>query len=322
MLTGTTAVGVPVEGAITIIDADGKTLGAQSNTSGAYAVNLGGRPGPYLIRVEPNDSSLPALYSYATSPGVTNITPFTTLGLFLAYKADLADSFRNWAIIHSNWERADFEQARAKINANFATALQNAGVNPLVYDFFTAPFKADQTGIDAFLDDYNVSIDYNAKTYDITDSSGQSVDFNESIDTASYYIGARFLPDDTAEWKLTWTPTFDGQPDTAVISYPGNNIPWSEERFNEIFWKKLAEIPTLVTTCKDSPSISCNISVQVTQLDTSYDVIGNGEIGTIVSGGGTYNWKMSGWHKLDGQPRQNIDKSFAWSFSWRWERIS
>ncbi len=321
-LTGTVAVGLPVKGAITIIDTDGKTLDAQSNTNGTYTANLGGRPGPYLIRVEPDDNNFPVLYSYATSSGVANITPFTTLALFLAYQSDFADSFDSWATIHAGWKRADFEQARSTINANFSTELQNAGVNPVAYDFFTVPFEANQTGIDAFLDNYSVSFDYGAGTYNITDNSGQPVIFNENIDTANYYIGASFLPEDAANWKLTWTPQFDGQQGTPIVSYPGNNIPWSEERFNEIFWENLASIPSQVTICKESPTVSCNISVQVTQLDTNYDVIGNGEIGTIVTGGGTYNWNMSGWYQPDGQPRQTIEKSTSWSFSWSWERIS
>ncbi len=323
ILTGTVAVGLPVKGAIIIIDTDGKTLNTQSNTNGTYSVNLDGRPGPYLIRVEPDDSNLPALYSYATGSGVTNITPFTTLALFLAYQGDFADSFNDWAAIHSNWSRIDLEQAHAKINANFATDLQNAGVDPVVYDFFTVPFEANQTGIDAFLDGYTVAFDYNAKAYDITDSSGQPVAFNENISTANYYIGARFLPEDATNWKLTWTPEFNGQPGATMVSYhSGNNIPWSEERFNEVFWTTLTETPSQTPICREGPNTSCNIDIRVTRLNTNYDVIGNGEIGTIVRGSGTYNWNMNGWYQQNGQPRQNINISTSHSFSWNWERIS
>ena len=321
-LIGTAAVGMPVKGDIFVIGTDGKTLNTQSNINGKYSVNLGGQPGPYLVRVEPDDNSLPALYSYATSSGVTNITPFTTLALFLAYPNDFPNSFNNWATLHSNWNPTNLKQARAKINANFATQLQNSGVDPIVYDFFTVPFEANQTGIDAFLDNYNVSFDYDAKTYNITNSSGQPVAFNEHINTAHYYIGARFLPENTAKWKLTWIPEFDGQQGTAIVSYPGNNVPWSEEQFNAIFWDKLVETPSQVTRCNENSNIECNISVLVTHLDTHYDVIGNGGVGTIVRGNGTYNWNMNGWYQQDGQSRQNIDKSTAWFFSWSWERIS
>jgi len=321
-LTGTVAVGKPVKGDVIIIDADGEKLDTQSDTTGTYAVNLGGRPGPYLIRFEPDDSTFPALYSYATNAGVTNITPFTTLALFLAYEGDFADSFDDWAEIHANWKLTALEQARAKINANFVTELQNSGADPVVYDFFTVPFKADQTGIDAFLDNYNVSFDYGANDYTITDTSGQPVPFNENIDTTNYYIGARFIPEDAANWKLTWTPVIDGQQGRTVVSYPGNNIPWSEERFNEIFWDKLASTPTQITMCEESPNVSCEFRVQVTKLNTSYDVIGNGEIGTIVKGSGTHNWNMRGWFQPNGQQRINIDKSVSWSFSWSWERIN
>ena len=225
MLTGTVAIGLPIKGDIAIIDTNGKTLNTQSDADGTYAVNLGGKPGPYLIRVKPDNSRLPTLYSYATSSGVANITPFTTLALFLTYQGELADSFTGWATMHANWSRTDLEKSHAKINANFATELQNFGANPLLYDFFTVPFEANQTGIDAFLDGYNISFDHSAKKYGITDSSGQPVAFNENIDTTDYYIGARFLPDDTADWKLTWTPEFNGQQGKTIVSYPGTKQP-------------------------------------------------------------------------------------------------
>jgi len=322
MLTGTVAVGLPVKGDVIIIDTDGNTLNTQSDKNGTYVISLDGRPGPYLIRVEPDDSNFPTLYSYATDSGVTNITPFTTLALFLAYEGDFADSFNDWATIHSNWSRIDLEQAHAKINANFSTELQNSGVDPVVYDFFTVPFEANQTGIDAFFDSYNVSFDYNARTYDITDSSGQPVAFNENIDTTDYYIGARFIPEDASNWELTWTPEFNGQQGATMVSYhSGNNIPWSKERFNEIFWETLATTPSQTIICNENPNIFCNIDTRVTQLNTHYDVIGNGEIGTIIKGSGIYHSTMNGWFQQNGQSRQNINQSASHSFSWNWERI-
>jgi len=322
-LSGTVAVGAPVAGTITIIDAKGNTLSVESDANGTYSVNLGGQLGPYLIRVEPNDSSLPVMYSYATGSGVANITPFTMLALYLAYRTDLQTAFDNWAS-NSTWKRADLEQALAKVNANFETGLLNAGVDPKVYDFFTEPFNADQTGIDAFLENYNVSIDFNNNSYEITDSSSQPVVFNENIDTAGYYIGAWFVPEGTAQWQFTYTYNINGTESTITypVLYSSDDIPWNKDRFNETFWKNLADNESQTYTCEDSPNVQCNIVWEVTRLESNYEVIGNGEVGTIVQADASYSWSMTGYIQYTGQPRQDINYSYSWTFSWSWERVS
>jgi hypothetical protein len=322
-LSGTVAMGAPVEGTITIVDADGNTFSAQSDANGDYTVNLEGRSGPYLIRVEPNDSNLPIMYSYATSSGIANITPFTTLALFLAHKMDLEDAFIDWTTTASGWKRAQLEQALAKINANFSTGIQNAGADPTIYDFFTVPFDANQTGMDAFLENYNVSVDFGSLTYDISDSSGQAVAFNENIDTTGYYIGAAFIPDDAALWTFTLTYIIDDQENT--VTYPNvssNSIPWSEERFNEIFWNGLAGSNAQTFNCDDYENVDCSITWQVTKLEAKYNVEGNGEIGTEVTGEASYNWSMTGYIEYPDQPRQDIDESHTWTYSWKWKRTS
>jgi hypothetical protein len=295
-----------------------------SNANGAYSVNLEGRRGPYLIRIVPDDASLPIMYSYATGSGVANITPFTTLALFLAYRINLEAAFSAWTTTVSNWSRADLEQALAKINANFETDLLNAGVDPTLYDFFTASFNADQTGIDAFLENYNVSIDFNNNSYDITDSSSQPVTFDENIDTTGYYIGAWFVPEGTAQWQLTYTYNINGVESTLTypILYSGNDIPWNQDRFNETFWNNLANYESQTITCDESPNVQCNITYEVTRLESNYEVIGNGEVGTVVTASAAYSWSMNGYIQYTGQPRQDIDYSYSWSFSWSWERMS
>jgi len=320
-LSGTVAVGAPAVGTVTVIDADGNTQSSQSDASGNYTINLADMSGPYLIRAVPADSALPEMYSFATGAGIANVTPFTQLALFLAYRTSLQTAFDSWSTLSANWKRADLEDALAQINANFHDALLNAGVDPNTYDFFTTPFAADHSGIDAFLDGYSVSVDSSGNTYEITDTSGQAVTFDENVDTTDYYIGASFIPDNSALWSYTITTISDGRESTSTQDgWPGYLIPWNLERFNEYYWSALSAIPKEVSTCENNPQANCSISFEVTQLESSYDVIGNGEIGTRVTATGAYSWRISGWYQYSVLPRQDIDETHSWSYTWVWER--
>ena len=324
-LSGTVAVGAPVEATLTIIDREGDTLVVDSDAAGRYSINLEARPGPYLIRIEPKDSSLPVMYSYASGAGVANATPFTTLALVLAYQSSLTAAFSDWKIQADNWQRADLERALAMINANFNDELQAiAAVDPRRFDFFTTEFVADSSGIDAFLDAFTPEVDPATTTYLIRDSSGQRVAFDESVDTTGYYIGAGFVPADTALWELTWTMNTNGQgtPITLPVWLPNDEIPWRREQFDELYWDQLSQLgSSTVTDCSDDPRVSCNVVVTVSRLESDYDITGNGEVGTLITASVGYDWRISGWVKSGGI-QQAIDQSYNWALSWRWERKS
>ena len=324
-LSGTVAVGAPVEATLTIIDREGDTLVVDSDAEGRYSINLEARPGPYLIRIEPKDSSLPVMYSYASGAGVANATPFTTLALVLAYQSSLTAAFSDWKIQADNWQRADLERALAMINANFDSELQAiAAVDPRRFDFFTTEFVADSSGIDAFLDAFTPEVDPATTAYSIRDSSGQRVAFDESVDTTGYYIGAGFVPADTALWELTWTMNTNGQgtPITLPVWLPNDEIPWRREQFDELYWDQLSQLgSSTVTDCSDDPSVSCNIVVTVSRLESNYDITGNGEVGTLITASVGYDWRISGWVKSGGI-QQAIDQSYNWALSWCWERKS
>ncbi len=325
-LSGTVAVGAPVAATLTIIDREGNTLVVDSDAEGRYSVNLEAHPGPYLIRIEPKDSSLPVMYSYASGAGVANATPFTTLALVLAYQSSLTAAFSDWKIQADNWQRADLEQALATINANFDSELQTiAAVDPLRFDFFTTEFVADSRGIDAFLDEFTPEVDPDTATFmAIRDSSGTVRAFDNNINTAGYYIGAGFVPADTALWELTWTMNTNGQgaPVTLPVLLPNDEIPWRREQFDELYWNQLSQLgSSIVTDCSDDPRVDCSIAVMVSRLDSNYDIVGNGEVGTLITGSVGYNWRITGWMESSGT-RQIIDQSFNWAFSWRWERKS
>jgi len=329
-LTGTAATGAAVEGTVTIIDADGNTLITQTDTTGAYSINLGGNSGPYLIRIVPNNNTLPVLYSYATNSGVANITQFTSLALVLAFQ-NLSDAFANWTTVRPNWSRAELDQALATINANFSPALQIAGVEPTRYDLFTASFDANQTGIDAFLDNYTVTLDYATNGYTITNNgTGEDFILNTEIDRNGYYIGmnATFNPVGTSVWQLTTTETDNGvqmPPEIHTIEYTIDTIPWSKERFEELFWGTVPPPTTQTVNCSDIANVTCDMTISVTQLDTNYNITGTGEINTIIESSAAFSWSLSGTIQgfVNGIPfSQDINETNSWSYIWTWKRIS
>jgi len=320
-LSGIVAVGAPVEATLTIIDREGDTLVVDSDAEGRYSINLAARPGPYLIRIEPKDIRLPVMYSYASGAGVANATPFTTLALVLAYRSDLTKAFANWKTIASVWQRSDLEQALARINANFVSELQAiAGVDPLRFDFFTTAFVANSSGIDAFLDAFTPEVDPSAATYTIrNNSSGAMVAFNESVDTTGYF-------EDTALWEISWTTNINGQTTSFTVPVsgwlPSDEIPWRREQFDELYWDNLFQLgSSTINDCKDDPDVSCNIVMTVSRLDSNYDISGNGEVGTLITGSVSYDWRITGWVESSGV-RRTIDQSHNWGFGWSWERKS
>jgi len=324
-LSGTVAVGAPVSATLAIVDRNGGVLTIQSDAAGQYSVDLGARPGPYLIRIVPNDNSIPVMYSYATGAGVANGTPFTTLAMLLAYGHEIEAAFIDWGVQSRLWDRKALEQKQALINANFHGELNNAAVDPLIYDFFTVPFEANHSGIDAFLDEFSVSVNWTTGEYEIRNSSNALLSLNENLDLSGYYIGAQFFPDDAAVWELSMDLTLDGVTNHVLVGFPITDpadVPWRHEHFLGEFWVEYDEVINNMpkVTCDDEPLVDCDINVTVTQFENSYEVQGSGGIGTLVLGTVAYGWSVKGWAESEGR-RENIDVSADWSFSWRWLRV-
>ncbi|MBI5462818.1 MAG: hypothetical protein HY941_11600 [Gammaproteobacteria bacterium] len=188
-LSGTAAVGAPVDGYVYVVDVNGTEVNAATNaTTGAWTVAVTGMTGPFLIRVVPNGGG-DMLYSYAGSADITvNITPLTHLALYLALNGDLDALYTNWAANNAQLTAQAIANAQAVINANFATEMDAEGLDHASYDFFGDDFPADSTGIDALLDNLTISIDFAGGTYTIL-VGGISFILDEAIDTTGIDIG-------------------------------------------------------------------------------------------------------------------------------------
>ncbi len=94
------------------------------------------------------------------------------------------------------------------------------------------------------------------------------------------------------------------------------------EQFDELYWDSLSQLGSgIVTDCSDDPRVRCSIAVTVSRLDNNYDISGNGEVGTLITGSVGYNWRITGWMESS-STRQTINESYSWAFGWRWERKS
>lgn len=188
-LSGTAAVGAPIDGYVYVVDVNGSEVNAATNaTTGAWTVSVNGMTAPFLIRVVPNGAG-DTLYSYAGAADITvNITPLTHLALYLAHNADLSALYTDWAANHSQLTAQAILNAQAIINANFAAEMDAEGLDHTLYDFFSEAFTANSAGIDALLDSLAISIDFTGGTYTIL-VGGVSFILDEAIDTTGIDVG-------------------------------------------------------------------------------------------------------------------------------------
>lgn len=188
-LSGTAAVGAPINGYVYVVDVNGTAVNTATNaTTGAWTVSVSGMTAPFLVRVVPNGGG-DTLYSYAGAADITvNITPLTHLAMYLAFDGDLDALYTSWAANHSQLTAQTIANAQAIINANFATQMDGEGLDHTNYDFFGDDFTADNTGLDALLDSLSISIDFTGGTYTIL-VGGIAFTLNEAIDTSGIDIG-------------------------------------------------------------------------------------------------------------------------------------
>lgn len=188
-LSGTAAVGAPIDGYAYVVDAKGTEVNTATDpASGDWSVSVEGMSGPFLIRVVPNGAG-DTLYSYASAANLTvNITSLTHLATFLAFDGDLGALYTNWAANHGELTAQAILDAQAVINANFATEMDAMGLDHTTYDFFSTPFTANSTGIDALLDMLSISIDFDSNSFTVS-VNDEPFAFNVNIDTSGINIG-------------------------------------------------------------------------------------------------------------------------------------
>src|SRR5690606_21492011 len=152
-LSGTAAVGAAITGAtVEAKCADGSgfsTSPVTTDANGNWRGVIDSAALPCALEVTGGTSSS-TLYSYASSTGIVNITPLTTLALAHATSSLPADWFAN------------FDGTPVDVNTAadlLMDALEDAGFTlPSSGNAFNTPFVADGTGWDGLLDDLQKAI--------------------------------------------------------------------------------------------------------------------------------------------------------------------
>jgi hypothetical protein len=187
-LRGTAATGLALIGTVYITDSSGTQINVTTDSNGGYVADITGMTAPFIISAVPNNGSLPTQYAYASGPGIINITPLTTLALFIASgQSNLRSLESNWATRFGNINPDDLTTAQAQINANFAPEFADQSIDPATYDFFSAPLMVGE-GFDLVLDRLDVEINLTAGTFSII-LDGSPQDFNLAIDISGINIG-------------------------------------------------------------------------------------------------------------------------------------
>ena len=216
MLNGTAATGKPVVGVVDIYGSQGGSLPniPIDNSTGQYSADVSGLTPPYLIVARPDDDNLPLLFSFADGPGIANITPLTTLVLFIANDEidpeTLINDWQSMATVIGN----KIEAAQKVVNANLLNVdFSNldprlATIDFSTYDLFTTEFSIGDV-FDSLLE--LIDIDFSGNTA-ILYVNGNDINFNPDIDTSDITIGGaqgslNVSGNDTQTIGTVFTPT-------------------------------------------------------------------------------------------------------------------
>ena len=303
-LSGTAATGAPVSGFVYVTDSNGVEVNAPINEDGSFSVSVAGMTAPFILRAIPDDCPDCVLFSFASSSDITvNITPLTTLSLHLASGGSLADLYAAWSANFDALDDASITDIQSVINANFAELFGTFGVDATFYDFMHAEFNADGTGIDGVLDMLTISLDYNGETFTVA-IDGESYSWNPEIDTSGINIGDFAIPE-SSTWQLS-------------ISDPGNNIDFTDVVTGPFVPNSLDDFEEITGEQLYGELVIEGLEVTFDISNFSLDVVGNGEVGTLIIGQFTGSITLNG--EIEGQVFDNVTYNFDTTFVW--ERLA
>ncbi len=300
-LEGTAAVGAPVDGILYVTDSNGVEVNVPIEPDGSFSVSVEGMTPPFMLRVIPNGGG-DVLYSFAAEEGTTvNVTPLTTLALYLAYDGDLDALYAAWSANTSALDDLLIADQQEIINANLSALFDAFTVDATFYNFVNVEFDTDSTGIDGVLDSLDISIDYAGDTFTVL-VDGNPYVWDPNIDTSGIDIGD-FALTEGSTWQLTVTDLINDVTVTELIPWTG--VPNDLDQF---------EAQGITDLMADFVVEGLEISLAITELE--YDVIGSGELGTIISGEIIGTVTISG--EFDGLP---INETVELETLFEWERV-
>jgi hypothetical protein len=160
-LRGTAFTTQPIQAELVVKDSLGHTIAASINNSdGTFSVNVSEMTPPYVIQATSLQDNR-VFYSYAQTPGVTNITPLTDLALRTAAGKDNIDALfplcnTNISPCFNNLSEDKIAAANQSIKMDFSTEISSAGLNPEQFNAGTAPLDANHQQLLAQLENSRI----------------------------------------------------------------------------------------------------------------------------------------------------------------------
>jgi hypothetical protein len=169
-VSGTAATGAAFVGVINVYGKNGGEIpDVAIDESGKYSVDVSALTPPFLLCAVPASGSLqPPQSSFASSSGVANITPLTTLVVFNANGGQdpCAQSPKdNWPG-QSDSVATAVEAVKEVVNANFAGVFSGTTIDLTNYDFFSTEFDVGDE-FDQVLDKLNIDLSGDSPVIDV-----------------------------------------------------------------------------------------------------------------------------------------------------------
>ncbi|MBM95954.1 MAG: hypothetical protein CMI09_08945 [Oceanospirillaceae bacterium] len=248
VLTGTAATGLAMDGTVYVYDAEGRSTNVVIEDDGTFSVNVDGMTAPFMLEARPDDASLAIQYSFAEAADINvNVTPLTTLALFLANdKQSLAVLLAAWDDQAESFDETALAEAEETILANFADQFEEQSIDAETYDLFNAVFSANQTGFDAVLDDVKIVFDMDGGSFDVEVDDADytfvpDADFDDETggetggetdttpDAISFASQTDVNPDEDAFSEVVTVTGFDGEATVTITNgqFQVNNGNWA-----------------------------------------------------------------------------------------------
>jgi hypothetical protein len=301
-LSGVAASGAAVDGTVYVVDSNGVEVNVPVNPDGTFSVSVRGMAPPFMLKVVPNGAGA-TLYSFVSRSNATiNVTPLTTLTLYLTSNFDLEALYTTWSSNTGMLDDASIEAWQEIINANLAALFAGNGIDATFYDFMSVYFNTDGTGIDGVLDALNINIDYLNDLFSVEINSTPLV-FDSAIDTSDYNIGDFPIPDNST-WELS-------------IVDSANNINQIEIVNGLVVPNDLSEVEQITESEINGEFYVQGLQTTIAISQLGYDVLGAGDVGTIVSGVIRGTVRVTGTYN-----NQFIDETVTLNTQFAWERLT
>ncbi|MBI4294220.1 MAG: fibronectin type III domain-containing protein [Betaproteobacteria bacterium] len=234
VLSGVAATGAPMIGQVSVKDSSSapKEKTTVTGSDGSFSFDVSDMKAPFMLKATSAVGGT-TMYSFADQPGTANIHPLSSVAVARAAEVDdPEDAYQNSDSARHEKIRSGMPAAMAALKTQLKPLLDAFDVD--LDDLIKDDFAADQTGLDAVLD--NVKVAISGGTLTITNATTGAVLFTASVKDIEH---GKFTDDENDMPKRGPRPaaptgvsatggdgqvTIDWQPVSDAISY---TIYWS-----------------------------------------------------------------------------------------------